>query len=219
MRNCYITGSCAIVGNRVIIDDQCDFIQEDFTDFASFIKSAYKHFNVTFPKFYKMDNLSKLAFMTSELMLKESGLTDRYKKEEIAIILLNSSSTLETDDKHFNTIQNRENYFPSPAVFVYTLPNIMIGEICIRNKIMGENTALVSENYDPQLLSDYIGILMEGNNVNACIAGWVEYERRGLNYESVMYLIEKHDLKERNIIFEKSFLEKHYSELKAYTNG
>ena len=38
------------------------------------------------------------------------------------------------------TIQHADSYYPSPALFVYTLPNIVTGEIAIRNKYYGETS-------------------------------------------------------------------------------
>lgn len=146
MDNYFISKTCSIAGNKVRINDQCDFDGEQAIDFVQFIKSVYKHYKISFPKFYKMDNLSKLAFITSELLLMGIDIKERFEPIDLGIVLINSSSTLDTDDRYFKTITDKSNYFPSPAVFVYTLPNIMVGEISIRNKIMGENITFVAEN-------------------------------------------------------------------------
>lgn len=199
----------------MFIDDRCDFIGDHNIDFKQFIKSVYKHYGIGFPKFYKMDGLSKLAFMTSELLLMGRDIKLRYKPEEIGIVLINSSSTLDTDDRFNDTITDKSNYFPSPAVFVYTLPNIMVGEISIRNKIMGENITFIAEKYNPQFLSEYVNILMISGKMQGCICGWVEFERTGSFYESFMYLVEKKDFSNRNIKLEASFLENNYRDLKV----
>jgi hypothetical protein len=44
-------------------------------DFAEFSKKAYHHLGLSYPKFFKMDNLSKLAFLGAELLLKASTMT------------------------------------------------------------------------------------------------------------------------------------------------
>lgn len=210
----YITRSCSIIGTKVLVDGQIEFMQNQDNGFNSFVKSVYKHYEVGFLKFYKMDSLSKLAFLTSEILLMESGLKERYQPEDTGIVLINSSSTLETDNRYYNTIKDKANYFPSPAVFVYTLPNIMVGEIAIRNKIMGENTTFVAEKYDPQFLYEYVSLLMVGR-VKSCICGWVEFEQTGSFYESFIYLVEKEDITNRNIKFEASYLVRNYHDLKA----
>jgi hypothetical protein len=91
----------------------------------------------------------------------------------------------------------------------------MVGEISIRNKIMGENITFVAEKYDPQFLYEYVNLLMISGKMKGCICGWVEYERTGSWYESFMYLVEHNDITDRNIKFEASFLEKDYHDLKV----
>src|SRR5690606_9811213 len=101
-------------------------------------KQVYKENNSAYPKFFKMDNLCKLAFLASEFLLEDSKIGST-TQENMGIVLSNKSSSLNTDRKHQATINDKDNYFPSPALFVYTLPNIMIGEISIRHQIKGEN--------------------------------------------------------------------------------
>ncbi len=214
INDCYISRSCSIIGTNVYINGQVDFNEDRVDDFTSFIKSVYKHYGVGFLKFYKMDGLAKLAFMTSEILLMGRNLQQNHRPEDIGIVLINSSSTLETDNRYYHTIIDKSNYFPSPAVFVYTLPNIMVGEIAIRNKIMGENITFVAEKYDPYFLYDYVRLLMKGK-ITCCICGWVEFERTGSFYESFIYLVEKDDITNRNIKFEASNLEKEYQVLKG----
>jgi hypothetical protein len=103
--------------------------EQPSTDPADFLKSAYRRLNIQYPKFFKMDSLSKLAFLSAEILLKDSDITTSYPSEMTGIILFNASSSLETDEKHQESIGDRGNYFPSPSVFVYTLANIMTGEI------------------------------------------------------------------------------------------
>lgn len=108
-----------------------------------FLNQLYKHFEINYPKFFKMDILCKLGILASELLLKE---LNEAEKERTAIYLCNRASSLETDRKHYTNIASGSSYFPSPSVFVYTLPNIVIGEISIRHKIMGEGVFFISES-------------------------------------------------------------------------
>ncbi|MBC8487925.1 MAG: 3-oxoacyl-ACP synthase [Bacteroidetes bacterium] len=202
LKNLKITSSCIICFNKVIINDKLDFVEKNYKSFPSFIKSVYRNYKIGYPKFFKMDNLSKLGFITSELLLKQDDLLSNYKNDEIGIIISNSGSSIDTDIKYYNTIKDKSNYFPSPSVFVYTLPNIMIGEICIRNKIMGESSFFISEKFNPDFLCNYINILFNTSKIKSCISGWVEYEEN--NYESFLFLVEKENKKNngRNINFE-----------------
>ena len=110
---------------------------------GEFLQGLYKQLELNYPKFFKMDTLCKLGLLAAEPLLKNC---EPSLLEETAVYLCNRASSLQTDRRHLENIRSREAYFPSPSQFVYTLPNIVIGEICIRHKIMGEGTFFLSEN-------------------------------------------------------------------------
>ncbi len=188
----YITKSACISQNTVWCNDQIvyqlEYLQEVDSVFQHFIKSVFKLICTPYPKFYKMDNLSKLAFVASEVLLKDTELLSKYAKEDIGLVFMNSSSTINTDRDHQKTISDRSNYFPSPAIFVYTLPNIMLGEICIKNGFFGENALIVSEKFDAELLCRQVELLCENQRLKACIAGWLDVNDN--NYEAFIMLVE-----------------------------
>lgn len=186
--NPFITGYCTIRNNGVMNDDRLSSYEENFVNFADFLRSLYKKEGLNYPKFFKMDGPGKLGFLTAELLLKQRNMA-KYAPERIGLILSNSASSLDTDLAYFETIRDRGNYFPSPSVFVYTLPNIVNGEICIRHKFKGENTFLVTEAFNPGLLVAHITEAMGNDRMDACIAGWVEVLRD--RYESLVFLVEK----------------------------
>ena len=156
------------------------------SSFTEFAESTYRHFGLEYPRFHKMDNLCKLGFMAAEFLLKDNYLTSRYKPYEIGVILGNSYSSLDTDLRHIRQV---EGGLASPAVFVYSLPNIVIGEICIRHGIKGENTFFVSGEYEIENQVKYISELMDRGKMEACLGGWVDYT--GENYLAFLYVIEK----------------------------
>jgi hypothetical protein len=100
-----ITKSCIIKNNLVIINNQVEFQLDDSFHFSDFIKSIYNNYQINYPKFFKMDNISKLGFLTGELLLKGIDLSN-YNKEDIGVVMANSSSSLDTDEKYFETIKN-----------------------------------------------------------------------------------------------------------------
>ncbi|MCX6266542.1 MAG: 3-oxoacyl-ACP synthase, partial [Bacteroidetes bacterium] len=169
----FITSYSHLHDNNVIVNGRLIFYQENIVKFADFIKTVFKQEQIVYPRFYKMDSISKLGFLAVELVLKEKAI-EGYRPEEVGVVLSNSSSSLDTDIAHSETVKDRSNYFPSPSVFVYTLPNIVIGEICIRHKIKGENVFLISESFNAKLLYDYVSELFESKRVEACMCGWVE---------------------------------------------
>jgi len=69
-----------------------------------------------YPKFFKMDLLSKLAFIGAELLLAST--ISEQPIYDIALYLSNATSSLDTDIKHSTSIADTEAYYPSPAVFV-----------------------------------------------------------------------------------------------------
>jgi hypothetical protein len=71
---------------------------------------------------------------------------------------------------------------------VYTLPNIVMGEIAIRHGFKGENTFFVSDNFDTELMSAYPAWLLAETPLQACICGWVEVMAQ--EYEVVLFLAE-----------------------------
>ena len=96
----------------------------------------YRRFVGDYPKFFKMDTLCRLGFIAAEILLKN-------EKVE-AIILANRSASIKNDTDYLATI-SEGNYYPSPALFVYTLPNIVTGEIAIRHHIQGETSFYILE--------------------------------------------------------------------------
>ena len=78
---------------------------------------------------------------------------------------------------------------PSPALFVYTLPNVAIGELCIRHGIKGETACFVFDIFDPAFQAWYTDTLIDDYNTKACISGWADfYEGK---FEAFFYLVEK----------------------------
>jgi hypothetical protein len=178
-----ITSYCLIRKGVVITQDS----RLEFTYDNKFFKEIFKNLNSSYAKFYKMDRLCKLAYLTSEYLLK-GEIHKKYEPEEIAMVFSNSFSSIDSDIKHQASIADRHKYFPEPATFVYTLPNIMLGEISIRHNIKGENMFFVSENFDPEIMVDYTSILLGNSRHKACIAGWVDYNSDGIN--AAMFFIE-----------------------------
>jgi hypothetical protein len=62
------TDICTIENSKIVLNEVIfETPTENFSDFA---KEAYKSLALNYPKFHKMDNLSKLAFLASEMILK-----------------------------------------------------------------------------------------------------------------------------------------------------
>ncbi len=193
--NKYITKYCSIKNNAVVADG-IKLFEKKHVDFAEFIKSAYKEFSIDYPKFFKMDNLSKLAFLTSEMILED--ICKIGEENDIAIVFANQSSSSDTDVKYQRSIENKEEYFPSPAVFVYTLPNICVGEISIKHQLITENAFFVFEKFNAEFIVNYANQLIDSGKAERVLCGWIEFYQE--NYQAFVYLVEKQGIVEHNEI-------------------
>ncbi|MGZ3514100.1 MAG: 3-oxoacyl-ACP synthase [Syntrophales bacterium] len=189
-----ITKTIQLQDHRVWLNGIIEYVSEE-ESFGKFIRSVYRHYNIDYSKFFKMDNLCKLAFLSAEILLRGTDILQKYPGEEVAIILENASSSLEYDRKHMESIRDRNNYFPSPSVFVYTIPNIMVAEIAIRHKVKGENAVFILEQFDPGFIDHYVSQLFRSQQVNCCLSGWVECY--GDHYQSFLFIVEQEDERKR----------------------
>lgn len=179
----YISAYTTVFDRQVAINGEVVYSSEA-SSFATFVKEAVKNIQVDYPKFYKMDNLSKLTFTAGEYLLR-----NRATVEDTAVILANRSGSLDTDSRHWETIQDETNYYPSPAIFVYTLANICVGELCIRHHLLAENAFFVSDGYDAKSLHAYAAYLLLSGKASRVLCGWVELF--GEEYKAVMYTVER----------------------------
>jgi hypothetical protein len=168
-----------------------------------FFLLAYRNFELNYPRFYKMDNLSKLGWLATEILLKDSLTSGKYAPANVGIVFSNSSASLDTDIKYYETTKE----MASPALFVYTLPNIVIGEISIRHQFKGENAFFIFSAFDAGFIEQYVSNLLNNNILQACICGWVELLDD--EYKTVLFLVEK-DQPGKGNLFTKENLYKIY---------
>lgn len=142
--------------------------------FATFIRTAYKFLALDDRKFYKMDDLCKLGYIAAACLFARNGGKTGYEPGEVGIIFANTSSSMDTDLKHQHIIDTMGDREASPAVFVYTLPNVVLGELCIRYKIQGENTFFINNRYPESFIRDYATLVMRKQKLRACLTGWCE---------------------------------------------
>ena len=147
------------------------------------ITGFYRSLQVDYPKFFKMDGLSKMGFLASEMIFKD--VENRFMPcENVAIICFNRSSSLEVDMQYQATISDNENYFPSPSLFVYTLPNIVTGEIAIRNNFGGETSFYICKEFDARQMVRTVRNAFCDKCTTAVLVAWIEH------FEVLMALVE-----------------------------
>ena len=138
------------------------------------LTDIYKQEIGDYPKFYKMDFLSRLAFVAAEKTLSNS-LPSR-EGWGGSLILFNHSSSVVADRQFLDTIKDAENFFPSPSVFVYTLPNITTGEVAIRHHLCGETSFYILPDKDEALMKQILEASLAGTSATSVISGWIDAE-------------------------------------------
>ena len=139
----------------------------------------YKTYIQDYPKFYKMDALARLGFITTELLIrKERGAKgeEQGARGERAVIFFGQSSSINADKEFLASIADPENFFPSPASFVYTLPNIVNGEVAIRNDYHGETSFYILPRKDDDIMRMVTQATMLDNYHKSIITGWLDYK-------------------------------------------
>jgi len=178
--------------------------------FVKFLKEIYKFLEIKYPKYYKMDTLSKLGFLAAEVLIQDQVITSA--EDKIGIVVGNSASTFLVDSKHQETINDKGNYFPSPANFVYTLPNVMTGEICIRNHFKGENAVFVMPQFDAVFITNIVNMLFKADKADTLIGGFIDADEN--DYEAFLFLSEK----QSDGLLDHHKIEKIYNEIKIQAN-
>ena len=163
---------------------------------SSLLTALYKQIIGNYPKYYKMDGLCRLGFVASELLLKaerdEGSFTEDTNKTR-AIVFFNRSSSIASDKKYLASIVEKDNYFPSPSVFVYTLPNIVTGEIAIRNGYHGETSFYILPHKNELLMQDIIETTFMDEQTTSVLTGWLDYEDSE-HFEADLYIAYKQNV-------------------------
>ncbi|MDR1346088.1 MAG: hypothetical protein LBK03_05240 [Bacteroidales bacterium] len=179
-----IKHTCTIKEGKIIRNGQIVLALDIQMPAVEFLPAAYRAMKLDYPKFFKMDNLCKLAFLAAEVLLQDTPIVQNERNEETGLILFNSVSSLDNDEKFQASMAG----FPSPSLFVYTLPNLMIGELCIRYKIYGENILFVSENHNFEQIMEQVKIVADETAMRYFICGYVDFYKE--NYDASLRFIE-----------------------------
>ena len=113
-----------------------------------------------------MDRLSQTAFVATELLLRQT------EEKPAAIVLFNRSSSVISDRRHL-AILDKEG-LASPSVFLYTLPNIMMGEMAIRHHIQGETSLYILSRRDEQLMKQVVEATLSLTEAECILTGWID---------------------------------------------
>lgn len=190
----FITSYCNLNNESCSVNGKV-IANRDVESSESWLKQLYKSQEFVYPKFYKMDTLSQAGFILSEMIKRaQPSLLTSYKDDEIALLFANQFSSVDTDLRFKKSYE--EHGAPSPALFVYTLPNIVLGEIAILNKWYGENMFAVLPKFTPGFFTNYADILIATGS-QSVLCGWLGISEDDLNV--FLFFVEKSGQKEMEL--------------------
>ena len=174
MRKGESTHTILITPQKVILDNK--EIDTKGQTGSGLLTHLYKTWIQHYPKFYKMDALARLGFVATELLLQKERETEGVRDlGDRAVIFFNQSSSVHADRVFLASISDPGNFFPSPGAFVYTLPNIVNGEIAIRNGYHGETAFYLLPHKDDKLMHMITQATMQDKYNKSILTGWLEY--------------------------------------------
>lgn len=140
---------------------------------AGLLSEIYRKYVGDYPKYHKMDALSRLAFLATELLLSRGDVPQDSGR---ATILFNRTSSVVADRCHLGSIAKPGEFYPSPSVFLGTLPNIATGEIAIRHGYTGETSLYITDFRDEALMKKVVSSSFSPGGFRSLICGFVDCE-------------------------------------------
>ncbi|MBQ9597892.1 MAG: 3-oxoacyl-ACP synthase [Bacteroidales bacterium] len=153
---------------------------------AALVSELYKKYLSDGSRFFKMDLFSRLAYVGTGLLAKDA--LEGIAPEEIAILLFTVNGSVLADRKHLSTYTHPDEYYPSPSVFINTLPNVVLGEIAMKNTIKGETTLVMLPERDEPLKDRIVAATLAATRPAAVMAGWVDCTAEDAFYAALSLL-------------------------------
>ena len=141
---------------------------------AAHLTRLYKECLSDDARFYKMDLFSRLAYVGTGLLAKD-GLAG-CAPEDIGLLIYTLNGSVLADRKHLSTFSNPQEYYPSPAIFINTLPNVVLGEIAVTHQIKGETTLVMLAEENKEMMENILAATLAATRPSALITGWVDCE-------------------------------------------
>ena len=159
---------------------------------AALVTEIFKKYLGDGQKFYKMDPYSRLAYLsccmaaqgpdgpreqdpaqTASSSVNREATVD-IAPEETALVLFTREGSLLADRRHLGTFCREGEYYPSPAIFINTLPNVVLGEIALKNRIKGETTLVMLSERDETTIRTVLEATLSFSSPRRLICGWVD---------------------------------------------
>ena len=181
--NPHIIATCTIQPGMIWANGSRRYTTElPATDVGTFAEQAYRALGISYAKFFKMDPMGKLGILAAEQLAGPA----HHAPANRHILLFGQTGSLLADWSHQQTMLDGRSV--SPAVFVYTLPNIVVGELCIRHQFMGENGMFLTPAWQPHTALAMVNSLLEDDPDGLCLTGWIDVHGEG--YEVFLCLVD-----------------------------
>lgn len=155
------------------------------------LTALYKERSGDYAKFYKMDILSRLGFIATELLLQAEGQERFIECDDRAVAFVGRSGSVCADMKYLETIANADDFYPSPERFVYTLPNIVTGEVAIRNKYHGETAYYLIPRRDNGMEKQLLAATLADETTKSAVFGWIDCENEDCFEADISIIMKK----------------------------
>ncbi len=139
---------------------------------AALLPEIFKKYLADGSRFFKMDLFSRLAYVGTGLLAKDA--LEDCAPEDRGLLIGTLNGSVLADRKHLSTFS--EEYYPSPAIFINTLPNVVLGEIAVTHQIQGETTLLMLPGLEDACLENILDATLAATQPSVLIAGWVDCE-------------------------------------------
>lgn len=171
-----LTRTVRIANGRVTINGrlQCELHNSPLDDLLAAAYGQLKPYD----KWHKMDRLSRLAHVGFELLFAGCD-----HPERSAVLVCGRNASLDSDERHQDALRQAA---VKPATFVYTLPNIAIGEVCIRHHIQGETLYTARYRNDPESQLFLATHVLDLTQARQLAVAWLDV--RGEHYEGELRL-------------------------------
>jgi 3-oxoacyl-(acyl-carrier-protein) synthase len=112
-------------------------------------------------RFARMDWLSRLGLMAVELLDARFETRDAQDREQTGICVETAAGCLASDAEFLRQ--------PRPTVFTYTLPSMVIGEICIRHRFKGPMLCFMSSGQSTRAAMAEAAAWLREGSAKSCL--------------------------------------------------
>ena len=141
---------------------------------AALLTEIFKESLANGSRFFKMDLFSRLAYVAVGLLAKDAP--GEYVPEETGLLIFTLNGSVLADRKHLSTFAKPDEYYPSPAIFINTLPNVVLGEMAVTHRIKGETTLVMLPGRDEETMDSILDATLAATRPSVLITGWVDCE-------------------------------------------